>query len=229
MAPETRRVFVGARAIDVEIYRPAGNGPWPGVVLMHELFGLTANVRADAADLASHGYLTWAPDLYSGGLAARARYCIRTFFTAGGLLNRDTPELREVGAILDALKADRECNGRLGMIGMCMTGGFVLHMAVRDDLAAPIVYHHGQGVTGAGIDPGTADRIHGPVQGHFATQDLICPRRKADALGRLLGDRLDTRWHQGVGHGLRSRFRDTPAGAEAWQQTLAFLGAQLVR
>lgn len=225
MSPEIRRVFVGTRAIDVEIHRPRGDGPWPGVVLLHELFGLTANVRADAADLAEHGYLTWAPDLYSGG--ARTHYCIRTFFTPGGLLNRDTTELREVGAILDALKDDPACNRRLGMIGMCMTGGFVLHMATRDDLAAPIVYHHGQGVLGAGVDPDVGRAIKGPVQGHFATDDLICLPRKVRALEQLLGDRLESHWHDGVGHGLRSRFRYTPAGTQAWQATLGFLDRQL--
>ncbi len=227
MPPEVRRVLTSGRPIAVEIHRPAGPGPWPGVILLHELFGLTANVRADAADLASHGYLTWAPDLYTDG--ARTRYCIRTFFTRDGLTNRATPELREVGALLDALKADVACNGRLGMIGMCMTGGFVLHLAARDDLAAPIVYHHGQGLFGAGVEPEVAARIVGPVQGHFASRDLVCPRRRAEALGRLLGGRLESHMHAGVGHGLRSRFRHTEAGAEAWRQTLDFLDRQLVR
>jgi carboxymethylenebutenolidase len=222
---QTRRVEVETRSIDVEIHRPKGDGPWPGVLLLHELFGLTANVRADAADLAAHGYLAWAPDLYTG--RRFAHYCIRTFFTIDGLLNRDTRELREVGAILDALKHDPSCNRRLGMIGMCMTGGFVLHMATRDDLAAPIVYHHGQGVVGAGVDAATAARIGGPVQGHFATRDLICPRRKVEKLEALLGDRLEAHWHEGVGHGLRSRFRHTRAGQDAWRATLGFLDRQL--
>jgi carboxymethylenebutenolidase len=222
---EVRRVDLGTRSIDVEVHRPAGDGPWPGVVLLHELYGVTANVRADAADLAEHGYLTWTPDLYTGGQFTR--YCIRTFFTVGGLLNRETPELEEVGAILDALKADPACNRKLGMIGMCLTGGFVLHMATRDDLAAPIVYHHGQGVWGGGIDAAHARDIRGPVQGHFATRDLICPRFKVEKLERMLGPRLESHWHEGVGHGLRSRFRHTPAGQEAWRATLGFLDRQL--
>jgi len=226
MPPEVRRVSVGARTLDVEVHRPTRPGPWPGVVLLHELYGVTPNVRADAADLAAHGYLTWTPDLYSGG-DSLVRYCIRTFFTPGGLLNRETRELREVGAVLDALKLDPECNGKLGMIGMCLTGGFVLHMATRDDLDAPIVYHHGQGLVGAGVEQDVADRIRGPVQGHFASRDLICPRRRSDALARMLGDRLESHMHEGVGHGLRSRFRATPAGADAWRETLAFLERQL--
>jgi len=225
MTPEVRKVFVGTRAVDVEVYRPEGAGPWPGVLLLHELFGLTDHVRADAADLAAHGYLAWAPDLYTDG--ARARYCIRMFFTPEGLGNRSGPLVREVATLLDTLKVDPACDRRLGMIGMCMTGGFVLHMAQRDDLAAPIVYHHGTGVAGAGIEPADAARIAGPVQGHFAEKDFICPRRRVEKLADLLGDRLDLRWHDGVGHGLRSRFRSTPAGAEAWAQTLDFLARNL--
>jgi carboxymethylenebutenolidase len=226
MPPHVRQLDVLGRPIDIEVYRPEGPGPWPGVVLLHELFGLTANVRKDAADLAKHGYLTWAPDLYTG--KTRTKYCIRTFFSVGGLLNRDTPQTREIGAILDALKADVDCNRRLGMIGMCMTGGFVLHMATRDDLAAPIVYHHGTGLLGAGVEPDVADQIKGPVQAHFASFDpLFCPRRKSDALGRLLGDRLESHLHEGTGHGIRSVFRNTASGKRAWQATLGFLDRQL--
>ena len=48
MQPELVATAVGRRTIDVEYYRPEGDGPWPGVLLLHELFGLTSQVRADA-------------------------------------------------------------------------------------------------------------------------------------------------------------------------------------
>ena len=223
MAP-IRHIATGRRSVDVEVYRPTGAGPFPGVLLLHELIGLTDQVRADAADLASRGYLVWCPDLFTGGAAS---YCIRRFFTPAGLGNHADAQVREVGALLDTLKVDPDCDRRLGMIGMCMTGGFVLHMAKRDDLAAPVVYHHAPGITGAGIPAADAAQIRGPVQGHFAADDRICPKRRPAQLKAALGDRLDLHVHADAGHGLRSRFRATAAGAAAWSETLAFLDRQL--
>jgi carboxymethylenebutenolidase len=227
IVPELMTIAVGRRTVDAEIYRPSGAGPWPGVLILHELFGLNDHVRADARDLAAHGYLTMAPDLYSGEGAAR--YCMRAFFRPQGLLNHaDGEAVAEVHRLLDELKAMPDCNGRLGMIGMCLTGGFVLHMAKRDDLAAPVVYHHAFGLRGPGIHEGDLAAVRGPIQAHFADQDtVLCPKNRVDALARALGDRLQPTTHRGAGHGLRSRFRNTPAGRDAWQATLAFLSDQL--
>ena len=221
-------IAVGRRTVDAEIYRPAGKGPWPGVLILHELFGLNNDVRADARDLAAHGYLVMAPDLFSADGAAR--YCMRLFFKPDSLLNQSTAEpVAEVHRLLDELKAHPDCNGRLGMIGMCLTGGFVLHMARRDDLAAPVVYHHAFGLRGPGAGPDDVAAIRGPIQGHFADEDkVLCPKSRVDALTQALGGRLQAHWHEGAGHGLRSRFRNTPAGRSAWQETLAFLSEQLL-
>ena len=46
---------------------PAGNGPWPAVVVVHEVFGIDGEMRKQVAHLASLGYLALMPDLYSNG------------------------------------------------------------------------------------------------------------------------------------------------------------------
>jgi carboxymethylenebutenolidase len=224
MQPEVVTQTVGGRPIEVEYYRPA-RVPAPGVLLLHEMFGLTSQVRADARALAREGYFVAAPNLYSQGMG---RYCMKFFFSRDALANTaDAPQVQEIHALLDDLKARAECNGRLGMIGMCMTGGFVLQMARRDDVAAPVVYHHGFGVRGSGLADEDAAAIDVTVQGHFAGDDRICPRKKVEALARQLGERLEVNVYEGVGHGLRSAFRHTPQSDEAWQRTLAFFKEQL--
>ena len=57
--------------------RPEGAGPWPGVVAIHEIFGLDQNMRDLSDRLATMGYLTFAPDFFNGG---NWRKCMRVAF-----------------------------------------------------------------------------------------------------------------------------------------------------
>ena len=53
---------------------PVGDGPWPGVVVLHEAFGLTDDIRQQADRLAAAGYVAVAVDLYTaGGRCAASR------------------------------------------------------------------------------------------------------------------------------------------------------------
>lgn len=227
MEAQTITVDAGRRAIDAELYLPAET-PRPGILLLHELFGLDSQVRADARDLARAGYVVLVPDLYSGGVGMR-RYCVRMMFSAATLTNRgDTEQIAEVNACMDRLARLPECDGKLGVLGMCLTGGFALHMARRDDVSAPVVYHHSFGVRGSGISDADASEIDTRVQGHFGGDDrVLCPRARVEALSRQLGDKLEINTYPGTGHGLRSAFRYTPAGEEAWRRTLVFFAEQL--
>jgi carboxymethylenebutenolidase len=114
---------------------PVGDGPWPGVVVLHEAFGVTDDIREITGRLAAAGYVAAAPDLYSDG---GARRCLVATFRA---LNAGR------GKALDDIEAARawlagrpDCTGRVGVIGFCMGGGFALLTAARGFGAASSNY-----------------------------------------------------------------------------------------
>ena len=93
--------------------KPAESGEFPGVILIHEWWGLNDNIKDMARTLASHGYTVIAADLYAGQVATTpdgARQILTTFDTEKGISNiRDIAEL---------LKTNYDVE-RLATIGWC--------------------------------------------------------------------------------------------------------------
>ncbi len=147
---EIKTITLPTRDIEVEVYAPAEKSEKvPAILLLHELFGVLDVYREDAQDLADRGYLVYVPNLFSGGAV---KYCIRAMVSKAGRINAaDSDVNQEIHVLLDALKADPRSNGRLGMLGQCLTGGYVIQMAKREDMLAPVVYHHSLGIQGAGV------------------------------------------------------------------------------
>lgn len=113
---------------------PTTPGPWPGVVVIHEAFGLTDDMRRHADQFAEQGYLAFAPDLYSYGftpvcLVATMRTLVRGH---GGRAIEDIDAAR-------AFVLDQDgCSGKVGIIGFCMGGAFAILAATRGfDVSAP--------------------------------------------------------------------------------------------
>jgi len=101
-------------------------GPWPGVVLVFEAFGLDVEMRRHAERLAGMGYLALVPDLYSDG---GARRCVIATFRA--LFAGDGRPFADLEAARQWLIGDERCTGRVGVIGFCLGGGFALLVAAR--------------------------------------------------------------------------------------------------
>jgi len=222
---ELRTIALGKRSINVEVYAPDTRVPAPGILMLHELFGVLDCYREDAADLAARGYLVYVPDLFTGGAL---RYCIRAMVMEAGRTNRAHSGLnQEMHAMLDALKTDPRCNGRLGMLGQCLTGGFVLQMAKRDDMLAPVLYHHSLGLEGAGIpDDESFDGIR-LLQGHWSTIDPMCPASRRERVIKGLGQRVEAYTYP-MPHGFRSLSRALPGAKVVWQRTVDFFERELM-
>lgn len=135
MRSETVTIPVGEETIPGFLVVPDGKGPWPGVVVVHEAFGVDDNMRYMAQRMASLGYLVMLPDLYSRG---GARKCLRATFRA--LRDGEGQAFRDVEAAKAMLAARPDCTGKFGVIGFCMGGGFALQMANRGYDVASVNY-----------------------------------------------------------------------------------------
>ncbi|MEO9137969.1 MAG: dienelactone hydrolase family protein [Jatrophihabitans sp.] len=123
----------GSRTLHGYLVEPDRAGPWPGVVMLHEAFGLNDMMRRQADRLASAGYLTLAPDLFSDG---GARRCLVSTFRA--MFAGQGKAVEDIEAARTHLLGLTACTGKVGVIGFCMGGGFALVVANRGfDAAAP--------------------------------------------------------------------------------------------
>src|SRR3974390_903755 len=119
-------------ALKSYVAKPDGPGPWPGIVVLHDALGLTDVTRGHADWLASQGFLAVAPDLYSWGHRMR---CIRA--TMADIQARKGTAFDDVQAIRQWLGSSGDCTGKIGLIGFCMTGGFLIFAAARLRLFGP--------------------------------------------------------------------------------------------
>jgi carboxymethylenebutenolidase len=153
---------------------PGGPGPWPGVVAIHEAFGIDDVMRRQADRLATAGYLTFLPDLYSDGGAAR---CVMGTFRA--LYAGHGKAFVDIDAANGWLREHDDCTGRVGVIGFCMGGAFALVSANRGFEASSVNY--------GPLPPGIEKRLTGacPIVASYGKKDFST-RGAANKIERTL-------------------------------------------
>lgn len=189
------RITAPAGELALEVTEPATTGPWPGIVVLHDAFGMTDDLREQARWLAESGFLAAAPDLFRGGSKLACMVA----------LMRQVRERR--GRVFDDVEATRQwlsarsdCTGRIGVIGYCMGGGLALVLAP------------GHGFGAASVNYGTAPRdayvasgLRGacPIVGSFGGRDPFL-RGAAGRLTRACADAgvaHDVKEYPEAGHG----------------------------
>lgn len=128
----TEQEVDGRRAI---LVRPVEEGPWPGVVMLHEAWGIDDVLARQATRLAAAGYLVLAPDLLGDGPWLG---CIRR--TTRAIRDGHGRPYEIIAKAHHWLSAAPGCTGQIGVIGFCMGGGFALLLANRGFDAASVNY-----------------------------------------------------------------------------------------
>ncbi|MBI1376246.1 MAG: dienelactone hydrolase family protein [Frankiales bacterium] len=181
----------GGEPVPAHLALAAGDGPQPGVVVLHEAFGLTADIRAIAAEFARRGFHALAPDLLSHGGRVR---CLTSVMRA--MRSGSGRPFAEIAAARDWLAEREDCTGRVGVAGFCLGGGFAILMAGRGFDVSAVQY---------GILPRRVDEaVRGacPVVASYGARDLSL-RGAADRLSTALeraGVRHDVKEYPDAGH-----------------------------
>ena len=105
---------------------PTGTAPWPGVVILHEGFGMTRDIVRITDRFAANGYLSITPWLFHRG--NKVACIVRTF---EALRSGEGVAVDDIVAARHHLIADSRCTGKVGVVGFCMGGGFCLVLAPR--------------------------------------------------------------------------------------------------
>jgi carboxymethylenebutenolidase len=203
--------------------KPVSGESFPGIIMIHEWWGLNANIKEMAEKLASHGYVVLAVDLYDNQVATtseEARKLVTSFDKNNGIKN-----MNSAISYLD----ENYSPEKIGSIGWCFGGGQSLHLALNNnDMDATVIYY-GSLVA----DTATLSAIKWPVLGIFAELDKgISVESVHDFENSLneLGIQNEIIIYPGVDHAFANPSGDRyapEASQNAWQKTLEFLDSNL--
>ncbi len=141
---ETVTYSSGQESVRGYLCRPSWEGSFPGLLLIHDDFGLTDWVKERARHLADRGYVVLAIDLYRGEAVSNLE--------DAHIMDRGLPEdrvYRDLKAAVDYLRGRKDVRGQLGVVGFGMGGGYALDAAIRHPRLHAVVTCYGRLTTDA--------------------------------------------------------------------------------
>lgn len=205
---------------------PATPGKKPGLIVIHEWWGLDNWIREQTDRFAGQGYVAIAPDLYRGRVA-------KTPDEAHELM-RGLPEDRALADLIAAFnhlasRPDVDPN-LIGVIGWCMGGGYALQLELNEPRIAATSINYGRLVT----DFDTITKISSPILGSFGAADRGIPAEDVKAFGASLtkaGKLADIKIYEGAGHAFMNPNNkegyNAEAAADAWRRIDSFFDRTL--
>lgn len=196
---------------------------FPGIIMIHEWWGLNENIKEMAEELASHGYVVLAVDLYGTEAATtsdQARQLTSSYDPETGIAN--------MNAAISYLEQEYGVE-KVGSIGWCFGGGQSLALALSNSNMDATVIYYGS-ITS---DRERLSSISWPVLGIFAGLDAGIPVESVqefDAALDELGIPNEIYIYPGVNHAFANPSGERYAPEEtkdAWQKTVSFLDGVL--
>lgn len=204
-----------------------GGNQLPGLIVVHEWWGLNDNIRAAARRLAGEGYRVLAVDLY-GGQVAETPDEARSIMQAA--MGDEDALVSNMQSAHQYLSGEQQAP-RVGVMGWCFGGGMALQagLAMPSDLDALVIYYGRiQGTSRAQLQP-----LEMPILGVFGEEDGGIPADSVRAFEQTLADlgkdaRVEI--YPDAGHAFANPTGQNyvpGAAADAWDQTTAFLEENL--
>ena len=216
----------GDETVQGMLYTPSGKGPFPGIIVIHEWWGLNDWVKEQASKLADQGYEALAVDLYRGKVA--------TTPDEAHELMRGVPEdraTRDLHAAFEFLKSQSNVKkDRIASIGWCMGGGYSLDVALQEPTLTAAVINYGH----LAVDADSLKKINASILGLFGGQDRGIPVddvKKFEQTLKQLGKKVEIVIYPKAGHAFenpnnKDGYRADDA-ADAWKRTTKFLADTL--
>ena len=193
-------------------YVPGKDGQkLPGLVMIHEFWGLNSSIKAEADKYAGAGYNVLAVDLF-GKVAATPEEARKQ--VQGLDQQAATAHLL---AAADYLRALPSSNGRIGSLGWCFGGGQSLNLALNDPRLNAAVIYYGQPVT----DPRQLAKIKAPILGQFGEADQSIPLARVNEFSQALNAAVVAHLiytYPGAGHAFAN-----PTNTNAYNRDAALL------
>jgi carboxymethylenebutenolidase len=203
---------------------PDGPGPHPGVVVIHEAYGLNDNIKEVARRFAGEGYVTLAVDLFTD----RNRAVCMARYMAGMLLGSvNRYGISELKTALTYLAKNRDVDAkRMGAIGFCMGGSFAIAWACTDSRLKAIAPFYA-------VNPRPLDLVSRlcPVVGSYPEKDFTA--RAGRKLDRRLDEHSiahDIKIYSGAEHSFMNESAasyNEAAAKDSWARVLKFFGDQI--
>ncbi|WP_342618516.1 dienelactone hydrolase family protein [Rhodoferax sp. GW822-FHT02A01] len=209
---------------------PTGRGP--GLLILQEIWGVNAHIRAVADQYAMDGYVVLAPDVFwrqqprvDLGYDEEGSKQARNY-----MMNLDAPNtVLDLQSAAQVLRGLPELDGAVGAVGYCMGGRLAYALAATGAIDAAVCYYGGRIQDNLGIAPS----IQVPILFHYAERDAHIPMTAVEAVKAAFAGRSNAEFHvyPGVDHGFNCWGRpmyNQRASALAHGRTLQWLAEKLV-